>query len=147
MPTVSSARLLLLRGTYLLVVVGMGAQTWPRILDHPGDAELQWGVVRSMLGAMTLLLAVLGLRHPLTMLPLLFWELAWKTIWMLSFGVPLWLSGQLVGGRLETMIACLAGMVLFPLVIPWRFVWSEYVRGRSPAARVGTTSGARPAAS
>lgn len=147
MPTVSRFRLLLLRGMYLLVVVAMGAQTWPLILSHPADAEMQWGVVRSMLGAMTLLLALLGLRHPLKMLPLLFWELAWKTIWVLSFGVPLWMAGQLTGGRMETMIACLAGVVLFPLVIPWRYVWSEFGRGTADATRADTASAARPALS
>jgi hypothetical protein len=37
------------------------------------------GVVRSVLAAVSLL-AVLGIRYPLKMLPLLFFELVWKTI-------------------------------------------------------------------
>jgi hypothetical protein len=59
------------------------------------------------------------------MLPLLFVELAWKTIWVLSFGLPLWRAGLLDAGTAETLQACLFGLVLFPLVIPWGYVRAQ----------------------
>jgi hypothetical protein len=100
-------------------------------------------IVRSMLGAVTLLAALLGIFHPLKMLPLLFFELAWKTIWVLSFGLPLWSAGRLDAGTAESLRACLLGVVLVPLVLPWGYVWTEYVkapgdrwRGREPGPAV-----------
>jgi len=88
MQEVSTFRLYALRGTYLLIAVAMGLQIWPLILSHPVDVEHMKGVVRAMLGGLTLLCALLGLRYPLKMLPVLFFELAWKAIWVLSFGIP-----------------------------------------------------------
>jgi hypothetical protein len=99
--------------------------------------------VRSMLGAITLL-SLLGVRYPLKMLPLLFVELAWKTVWVLSFGLPLWSAGQLDAGTAETLQACLFGVVLCPLVIPWGYVRRHYFAApgdpwRTPVPRTRAT--------
>ena len=128
MHTVSTLRLNVLRAAYALIAVGMGSMIWPLILQHPADVARMTGVVWSMLGAITLLSALLGIRYPLKMLPVLFIELAWKTIWVLSFGLPLWSAGQLDAGTAETMQACLFGVILVPLVMPWGYVWTQYVR-------------------
>jgi hypothetical protein len=127
MQEVSTLRLNVLRGTYLLIALAMGLQIWPLILRHSTDVEHMRGVVWSMLGALTLLSALLGLRYPLKVLPLLFFELAWKTVWVLSFGLPLWSAGRLDAGTAESLQACLLGVVLLPLVIPWGYVRRHYV--------------------
>src|SRR6266850_7537459 len=127
MPDVSTSRLYLLRATYLLMVVGLGVTIWPGILHPPKDLALMRGVVRSLLGAVALL-AVVGIRYPLRMLPLMFFELVWKSIWILAFGLPLWSAHQLDPDTRETLKACLMGVVLFPLVIPWRYVIANYVK-------------------
>lgn len=90
------------------------------------------GVVLSVLGAVSLL-AVLGIRYPLKMLPLLFFELVWKSIWVLVFGLPLWSASQLDPSTRETLNACLMGIVLVPLVLPWHYVLAKYVK--APADR------------
>ena len=87
MREVSTFRLHLLRGTYLLVAVGLGVQIWPGILHGSPHVEHMRGVVRSLLGAVSLL-AVVGLRYPLKMLPLLLFELMWKSIWVVAIGLP-----------------------------------------------------------
>lgn len=132
MSEVSTFRLYLLRATYLFMVVGLGVYIWPGILNPPSDLEHYRGVVRSILGAVSLL-ALLGIRYPLKMLPLMFFELVWKSIWILAFGLPLWSANQLDPETRETMKACLMGVVLFPLVIPWGYVFANYVK--APAAR------------
>jgi hypothetical protein len=95
-------------------------------------------VILSVLGA-SALLAVLGIRYPLKMLPLLFFEFVWKAIWILIFGLPLLLSGGLdpnisFGGT-ETLIACIVGVVLVPLAMPWGYVLKHYLK--VPGARWG----------
>lgn len=112
---------------YLLIVVGLGFYIWPGILRPPKDLEHMRGVVRSLLGAVSLL-AALGIRYPLRMLPLLFFELVWKSIRVLAIGLPLWSANQLDPGTRETMKACLMGIVLVPLVVPWRYVFANYVK-------------------
>ncbi|HET7464224.1 MAG TPA: hypothetical protein VFJ82_23405 [Longimicrobium sp.] len=142
MQEVSTLRLYALRGSYLLIALAMGLQIWPLILRHSTDVEHMKGVVRSMLGALTLLCALFGARYPLKMLPLLFFEFAWKAIWVLSFGLPLWWAGRLDVDTAESLRACLLGVVLVPLVMPWGYVRRHYLAAagdpwRAPVPRAG----------
>lgn len=127
MSEVSTFRLYLLRALYLLIAVGLGITIWPGILSPPENLSHMGSVVRSVLGAVSLL-AVLGIRYPLKMLPLLFFELLWKSIWVLVFGLPLWSTQQLDQNTRETLNACLMGIVLVPLVIPWGYVLRYYLK-------------------
>jgi hypothetical protein len=123
---VSLLRLYVLRGTYLLVATAMGSQIWPLVFNHRHWNDLMHGVAVSMLAAVTAL-CLLGLRYPLKMLPLLFVELVWKTVWVLAMGVPLWQAGQMDANAWENMKACLMGAI-FLVIIPWGYVWRHYVK-------------------
>ncbi len=127
MTEVSTFRLYLLRAMYVFIVVGLAVQKWPGILNPPADIPHMGTVVGSVLGAV-MLLAVLGIRYPLKLLPLLFFELVWKSMWVLMWGLPLWSTGQLTPDRQETLIACLVGIVLVPLVMPSGDVLNRYVK-------------------
>ena len=87
MSEVSTFRLYLLRGAYLLITVGLAAMIWPGIISHPDDLPHLNGVVRSLLGAVCLL-SFVGIFHPLKMLPVLLFELVWKSIWLIAFWWP-----------------------------------------------------------
>src|SRR5689334_21937016 len=86
---VSLARLYLLRAMYLLLVIGGGVAFLPPLIHHEPTAR---GVIPSLLGGVWVL-ACFGLRYPLRMLPILLFELAWKTIWLVDFGLPQWMAG------------------------------------------------------
>ncbi len=124
---VSLVRLYVLRATYLLLVVGLGAMIVPVIFNHEPMAR---GVVPSLLGAVWLL-AFVGLRYPLQMLPLLMFEFVWKTIWLIAFGLPQWSSGQLPPTFAEDFKAIAAGVILMPIVIPWVYVYRHYVKQKA----------------
>lgn len=128
MNEVSSFRLYLLRALYLLVVVGLGVVVWPGVIHQEKPWQLMEGVVACMLAAFSAL-SVLGLRYPLQMLPLLLWELLWKTIWLLVVALPLWRAGQMDETVWPTTSACLLGVII-PFIIPWRYVFDRYVRRR-----------------
>ncbi len=137
MSEVSTFRLYLLRAMYLFTVVGLAIVKLPALL-HPENLSPGDSVILSVLGA-TALLAALGIRYPIKMLPLLFFEFVWKSIWILVFGLPQLLSGGLdpnisFGGT-ETLIACLVGVVLVPLVMPWGYVFRQYLK--APGDRWG----------
>lgn len=138
MSEVSTFRLYLLRTMYVFVAVGLAIFKLAPAILHPENLSPQDGVIVSVLGAFALL-AVLGIRYPIKMLPLLFFEFVWKSIWVLAFGLPLVLSGGLdptvsFGGT-ETLVNCLLGIVLVPIVIPWGYVFEQYLR--APGDRWG----------
>jgi hypothetical protein len=132
---VSLVRLYVLRATYLLLVVGIGATIVPEILGH---TLVSRGVIPSLLGALWAL-AFLGLRYPLRMLPLLMFEFAWKTIWLFAYGLPQRSAGQMPPTFANDFPAILAGVILMPLVIPWGYVWRHYVK--RPGARWRSAEG------
>lgn len=127
---VSSARLLALRALYLLLAVGLGMFIWPSLLAPATQAPNPGSVVRALLGALGLL-SLLGLRYPLQMLPLLVFELLWKLVWVLAVALPAWRLDQLGEYGTATFYECLPVFVLFPLVIPWRYVFAKYLRAPS----------------
>src|SRR5215211_3508255 len=123
---------------YVFMVVGLAIFKLAPAILHPENLSPQDSVVVSLLCGFALL-AVVGIRYPIKMLPLLFFEFVWKVIWVVAFGLPLLLSGQLdlnisFGGT-ETLINCLLGIVLVLLVTPWGYVFKHYLR--APGARWG----------
>ena len=132
MNEVSLFRLYLLRALYLFIVVGLAIVRWPDVIDQIIHQEKSWelkeGVVICMLTAFSVLL-ILGLRYPLQMIPLLLWELVWKSIWLIVVALPLWTTGQMDEATLETAYNCLYVLII-PFVIPWRFVFEHYVKKR-----------------
>jgi hypothetical protein len=129
---VSLFRLYLLRALYLFIVVGLAIVRWPEVIQQFIYQEKSWelmdGVVACMLTAFSAL-SVLGLRYPLQMLPLLLWELLWKSIWLIIVALPLWSAGQMDESTWETAFACLFVLII-PFIIPWRFVFAHYVKKR-----------------
>ena len=138
MPQPSAFRLNLLRAGYLLLGLGMGSQIWPALLHHPAPWGIMHGVAAAMLGAFTAL-ALVGLRYPLQMLRLLFFEVGWKAIWLTAIALPLWLAHRLDAASAETAGECLFAAVLLA-VIPWDYVWRAY------ASRPGERWGFEPRA-
>ena len=128
-PDVSLLHLYLLRALYAAIAALEGAQIWPIIIHHAQSAkvwELMHGVAFCMLGALTAV-AVLGIRYPLQMLPLLFFEIAWKVIWLAAVALPLWIAHKIDPDTMQTVIACLM-VVVVPLVFPWPYVIANYVK-------------------
>ena len=125
---VSLLRLYILRAMYLVLVVGVGAMIVPEILSHPLTSR---GVIASLLGAVWLL-AFIGLRYPLEMIPLLLFELVWKMLWMVFYGLPQWSAGELPPTFAEDSFNIAFGAVLL-FVIPWPYVWRRFAL--APAAR------------
>jgi hypothetical protein len=142
MNDVSTFRLYLLRASYLFVVVGLGFMIWPGILDHTPSWTLMRTVVHAMLGAVSIL-CVIGVFHPLRMIPVLLFELTWKALWLVAFALPLWRADRLDPQTMTSVGECVFGVVVVSLVLPWGHVWRRYLRG--PGARPDAT--ARAAAS
>jgi hypothetical protein len=124
---VSTFRLYLLRAGYLVIAVGLALMIWPGIIRPPENLSHMGSVVRGVLGAVSLL-AALGIRYPLKMLPLMFFELLWKSVWILAFGLRLWAAGRLGPDASETLSDCIFGIILVLLVTPWGYAFKHYLK-------------------
>ena len=116
-------RLNLLRAVYGLIAFAQLALTAPVLFAHEPTAR---GVIPSMLVGMALV-DLFGLKYPRQMLPMLLFELVWKYLWFFAFGLPQYLSGQQPATFADDFPAITFGIVLMPLVIPWGYVWRNYV--------------------
>lgn len=125
MTDVSLFRLYVLRSTYLLLAAGLAATVWPPLINHSPQWPLMNSVVVSLLAAVSVL-AAFGIRYPLQMLPVLLFELVWKSIWLIAVALPLWSANQLDARTSETVRDCLFAAILIP-IIPWRYVFAQYV--------------------
>jgi hypothetical protein len=121
---VSLVRLYVLRAMYLVLAIGGGIAFLPQLTGHEPTAR---GVIPSMLAGMWLL-ACFGLRYPVQMLPILLFELAWKTIWLVDYGLPQWMMGVNTPVFKEDFKAIALGPVIFILVIPWGYVCRHYLK-------------------
>jgi len=113
-----------MRAGYLLMGVGLALVKWPLL---PGAAALPLyeGVTLCVLTAMSLL-AFLGLRYPVKLLPVLLFESAWKLLWLALVALPKAVGGGLDAATTETAINCSLVVVVLA-VIPWPYVWRHYV--------------------
>lgn len=125
---VSRLRLILLRAIYALIVLGLTAFVWPAFLARLPAPTHYHGIVMTMLAAFSILCAI-GIRYPLQMLPLLLWELLWKSMWLLLVALPRWRAGTMDSDTIQTAIDC-SVVVLVLAAIPWGYVRRTY--GRRP---------------
>jgi hypothetical protein len=139
MSEVSTFRLYVLRAMYAFMAIGLGVFKLPAIFNPPANLSTMGSVVLSVLAALALL-AVLGIRYPLKILPLLFFEFLWKAVWVLAFALPQWSAGQLAPDAQEVLINNLVGIVLVPLAIPWGYVFNQYVKAPGDRWRKQMTS-------
>ena len=114
----------LLRVGYVVMGVALAVIKWPLLFNHEpwGLAE---GTKECLLIAMSVL-ALLGIRYPIRMLPILLFEVAWKLLWLGVVALPLWSENQLEGAT-RTQAGAVLWVVLIIAVIPWRHVLAQYV--------------------
>lgn len=121
----SPARLNLMRAGYLLMGGGLVFVKWP-LLPGADALPLYEGVTLCLLTAMSLL-AVLGLRHPVKLLPVLLFESLWKLLWLSLVALPKATTGDLDAATTDIVMSCSLVVVILA-VTPWRYVWNHYVR-------------------
>ncbi|HET9416623.1 MAG TPA: hypothetical protein VFP30_03700 [Candidatus Limnocylindria bacterium] len=121
-------RVNVMRIGYALMGVGLAFIKWPLYFQNGGVAALPVyeGVVAALLTAMGLL-AFLGLRYPLQMLPLLVLETLWKLIWLAAVGVPALMAGEM-SEQMSTVFGSVMLVVVILAVTPWDYVWKRFVR-------------------
>jgi hypothetical protein len=116
-----------MRVGYLVMGVGLAITKWPKLLAHE-PWELMEGTVLTMLVAMSVL-ALLGLRYPQRMLPILLFEVGWKLTWLGVVALPLWRDGNLDEATRE-QAATVFWVAIVVAVIPLRHAVGQFGMAR-----------------
>jgi hypothetical protein len=118
-------RLHAMRVGYAVMGVGLAVVKWPLVINYHQSTPLFEGVVAVLLTAMSLL-ALLGLRYPVRLLPILLFECLWKVIWLAVVALPAAAAGHVDKAMSEVIVNC-SLVVIVLAVLPWRYVAQRYV--------------------
>jgi hypothetical protein len=118
-------RLHAMRAGYALMGIGLALVKWPLVINYDQSFPLYEGVVAVLLTAMSLL-AFLGLRYPVRLLPILIFECLWKLIWLGVVALPAAAAGSVDTAMSKVLVNCSLVVVILA-VVPWRYVWRHYV--------------------
>jgi hypothetical protein len=134
-PPVALWRINAMRFLFLLMALVMGSVVWSQLLFESADWPAWRGVAKSMLAALALM-SLLGVRYPMQMLPLMLYEIAWKTVWLILIAGRAWMAGKWTAD-IEGLFYDCVGIVIAYFIVPWRYVWARYfvqpmepIRGR-----------------
>ena len=122
----------LLRVFYALMVLFVATDSWSTIVTHEGA----WDRFRAMafcVWATYTSLAILGVFHPLRMLPIMLFAVGYKTLWLAIVAYPLWRAGTLWDSPEAAMTKAYIAAPFLAIVIPWGYVFRHYVMGRLPS--------------
>ena len=125
---VSLARLYAIRAVALLGVYGLFT-TVMTLVDHAPDER---GMLKAMVSGLWVM-CLITIRYPLKMVPILIFELVWKLLWLIFFGIPQWSTGVGSPRLAEDLWLIGAFPIVCVLVIPWGYVWRHFIK--APAER------------
>jgi hypothetical protein len=118
-------RLHAMRVGYAFMGVGLAVVKWPLVINYDQSLPLYEGIVAVLLTAMSLL-AFLGLRYPVRLLPILIFECLWKVIWLGVVALPAVAAGSVDTAMSKVIVNC-SLVVPILAVVPWGYVWRHYV--------------------
>jgi hypothetical protein len=118
---------------YAFMGVGLAIVKWPILVQSAASLPVSEGVVACLLTAMSLL-AFLGLRYPIRMLPILLFEVLWKIIWIAAVALPHLVAHDIDAATSQVLVNCSLVVVIIA-VIPWPYVWRRFVQAPGDAWR------------
>jgi len=116
----------ILRLMFVLMVIFLGKDAWTHIFSFEG----KWNATDAMawcIWASYSVLAILGIFHPLKMLPIVMLEILYKLLWLGLVAYPLWKSNQLIGSPAEGMTNGFLWVLLPIIGMPWRYFFKKYI--------------------
>lgn len=123
---VPAINIYLLRALFVLIVIFVNLDTWPRIFTYKGGWDHVNAAAICMWAAFGLL-CVIGIFRPLLLLPLVMFEIIYKLIWLLIVAYPLWSKNKLAGSPPEEMTYAFLWVILPVVAMPWKYFFRKYV--------------------
>jgi hypothetical protein len=122
-----------LRLFYFLMLVFVTPGAWRVLLNHEGAWDPLHAVAWAVWATYPAL-AAFALLHPLRWLPLMFFTIGYKTIWLGFVALPLWQAGTMAGSNAQPIAESFLALPLLVLVVPWAYAWRTYVIGARPSS-------------
>jgi hypothetical protein len=116
----------ILRLMFFLMIVFLGKASWTHILTFKGTWNPEDAMAWCIWGSYSVL-AILGIIHPLKMLPIVMLEIFYKLLWLIIVAYPLWKSNQLTGSSAEGMTNAFLWVLLPIVAMPWKNFFRKYV--------------------
>jgi hypothetical protein len=122
----------LLRLLFTLMFLFLTYESWNHILKHTGPWDNANAAAWCMWGSYSVI-SFIGVLRPLKMLPIVLFEIVYKTAWLFIVAYPLWVKNELIGSAAEGMTRVFI-WVVFPIVaMPWRYFFRTHLLGKRTA--------------
>ena len=118
----------LLRLLFTLMLLFLSYDSWTYILNHKGAWDAAASAGWCMWAGYSLI-SFIGIIRPLKMLPIILFEIVYKTIWLAFIAYPLWAKNELVGSPVEYTANVFIFVALPALFMPWRYFFRTYILG------------------
>lgn len=116
----------LLRLLFTLMFLFFTYDSWKHILNHTGYWDSASAAAWCMCGSYSVI-SFIGILRPLKMLPIVLFEIIYKTAWLVIVAYPLWTKNELIGSPAEGMTRVFV-WVVFPIVaMPWGYFFRNYI--------------------
>lgn len=125
MDQVGKVQLVLLKIFYLSIALGFLLLATLDIFERGSAIGHLAGIGKSVILAMAFL-CLIGFFHPLKLLMLLLFSIAWKSIWLVAFVIPAYLGDGLDEFTKNILLPVAIGFIITAAVIPWRYVMNLY---------------------
>ena len=116
----------LLRLLYTLMFLFLSYDSWAHIIHHTGPWDPANSAAWFMWGSCAFI-SVIGIRRPLKMLPIVLFEIIYKTAWLIVIAYPLHQRNELAGTPTEAMANNFMLVILPIVAMPWRYFFRTYI--------------------
>jgi hypothetical protein len=122
----------LLKLLFTLMFLFLTYDSWTHILHHTGPWDPANSAAWFMWGSCSVI-SFIGIRRPLKMLPIVLFEIVYKTAWLIVVAYPLYQRNELTGSPAEEMAHNFMLVVLPIVAMPWRYFFRTYIVDKRPA--------------
>lgn len=121
-------KIYLLRTLYTLMFFFLSFEAWSKVFQHIGPWEAVDSAAWCMWGSYSII-SFIGIIKPLKMLPIILFDIVYKSTWLIIVAYPLWAKGELEGTAIGGMANVYIWVVVMYVAMPWRYFLKTYILG------------------
>jgi hypothetical protein len=116
----------LLRLLFTLMFLFLTYDSWTHIFRHTGPWDPANSAAWFMWGSCAVI-AIIGISRPFKMLPIVLFEIVYKTAWLIIVAYPLYQRNELTGTPTGVMAENFMLVILPIVAMPWSYFFRTYI--------------------